>query len=345
VGSDEESSNKDLAAYLQSHKPPDLTLVLDSEFPVVVGEKAWDALELTAEQPYQVKRASAAAWSLLEVRAGIAASIVPPLATARLKWLPPERAGFESALNALCPAPLPADYRCEAQSEAGEAVMTVFGRAAHSGMNIQGGRNALVLLANALNGKLAPSPAADLLDFAVLAGRDLTGTGLGLTQRDPLWGQYSVNVAKIEPAGGGKLKLTINLRRIPPFTHEQIKQHLVRIVSDFNRRQESTLEMGGYFQDEPFTVPPDAKLVRKLLAIYERATGERAGPAIAGGATYAKRLPNAVAFGMWFPGQPYTGHDVNERISIQDLHRGVGVLLAALEHLAFGEPLRDPLQP
>ena len=39
VGSDEESDNHDMATYLQSHKPPRLTLVLDSEFPVVVGEK------------------------------------------------------------------------------------------------------------------------------------------------------------------------------------------------------------------------------------------------------------------------------------------------------------------
>ena len=90
---------------------------------------------------------------------------------------------------------------------------------------------------------------------------------------------------------------------------------------------------------------PEAKLVRGLLAIYERATGEKARPTIAGGATYAKRLPNAVAFGMWFPGQPYPGHDVNERIAIKDLHRGVVVLLAALDDLASREPLVDPLQP
>jgi len=40
VGSDEESDNKDMAEYLNDHQPPDYTLVLDSEFPVVVGEKA-----------------------------------------------------------------------------------------------------------------------------------------------------------------------------------------------------------------------------------------------------------------------------------------------------------------
>lgn len=53
VGSDEESENQDFASYLKTHQPPDLTLVLDSEFPVVVGEKAWDALTLTVAQPYE----------------------------------------------------------------------------------------------------------------------------------------------------------------------------------------------------------------------------------------------------------------------------------------------------
>ena len=47
VGSDEESGNKDIATYLKTHQPPDYSLVLDSAFPVVVGEKAWNALYLT----------------------------------------------------------------------------------------------------------------------------------------------------------------------------------------------------------------------------------------------------------------------------------------------------------
>src|SRR4051812_40868230 len=44
VGSDEESGATDITRYLASHAPPSYSLVLDSEFPVVVGEKAWDGL-------------------------------------------------------------------------------------------------------------------------------------------------------------------------------------------------------------------------------------------------------------------------------------------------------------
>jgi acetylornithine deacetylase/succinyl-diaminopimelate desuccinylase-like protein len=64
VGTDEESANEDIATYLKTHAAPDVTLVLDSEFPVVVGEKAWDALELTVTDPFRTKAGATGDWVL-----------------------------------------------------------------------------------------------------------------------------------------------------------------------------------------------------------------------------------------------------------------------------------------
>lgn len=344
VGSDEESANEDLATYLKTHKAPDLTLVLDSDFPVVVGEKAWDALELTVAAPYQRRNRSSASWTIVHLDAGVTPSIVPQRAVARVRWAG-EPSGRAAAARTLCPANVPKDYRCEVEADGDGVVVTATGRAAHSGMNLEGGRNALVFLARALQGKVQPSGAADLLEFAAIAGKDLHGAGLGITENDPLWGRYGVNVATMKETQDGKLKLTINLRRIPGMTGEQLKAHLTRQVEAFSGTTGVRVEVGGFFQDTPFVVPPDAKLVQRLLSAYERATGTPAKPAIAGGGTYAKRLPNAIAFGMWFPGSPYPGHDVNERIPVADLHRGVDVLLEALSDLAYSAPLVDPLRP
>ncbi|TMA26765.1 MAG: M20 family metallopeptidase [Deltaproteobacteria bacterium] len=86
-------------------------------------------------------------------------------------------------------------------------------------------------------------------------------------------------------------------------------------------------------------------MVRRLMDAYTRVTGERPPPAISGGGTYAKRIPRAIAFGMWFPGKPYPGHDVDERISIADLERGYDVLLEAVRDIATGPPLREPFAP
>jgi predicted dipeptidase len=346
VGSDEESTNLDFASYLETHEAPDVTLVLDSMFPVVVGEKAWDALALTVTEPYGVRGPGPQPWTLTGLEAGVTPSIVPAQAVARLRWASPDRAGFASALETVCPDPVPAEYTCTASGTPDAVTVTVGGRAAHSGMNLEGGRNALVLLANALDGNLRRSGAADLLAFAAFAGSDLHGGSLGLAGEDPLWGRYGVNVATVAPVDDAKLRLTINLRRIPPMTHEQIRAHLTRQVEAFvSERGVPPFEIGGYFDDEPFSVSPDARLVRRLMAAYEKSTGQTAPPAISGGGTYAKRLPNAVAFGMWFPGSPYPGHDVDERVPLTDLHRGVGVLLEALDDLAYSPPLRDPLRP
>ncbi len=343
VGSDEESENQDFATYLKAHEAPDVTLVLDSEFPVVVGEKAWDALALTVSDPFRSRRSSGAPWAIVDLKAGITPSIVPPAAAARLRWTASDRSGYAAAMTALCPASPPAGYGCQAKAERDGAVLTTRGRAAHSGMNLEGGRNALVFLANLLAGKVEPSGAADLLAFASLAGKDLHGGTLGLEQKDPLWGRFSVNVATIEAAKTGGLTLTINLRRIPPMTHQQVRAHLAGRVAAFATERSVAIEVGGFFGDEPFVVAPDAPLVKRLMAAYGRATGERAVPAIAGGGTYAKRLPNAIAFGMWFPGQPYPGHDIDERVPIADLQRGMTVLLEALGDLAYSPLVSNPL--
>src|SRR4051794_34860705 len=74
VGSDEESANTDVSTYLASHAAPAYSLVLDSEFPVVVGEKAWDGL---AVFPADLDPGSGKPWQIEQIHAGLAASIVP----------------------------------------------------------------------------------------------------------------------------------------------------------------------------------------------------------------------------------------------------------------------------
>jgi hypothetical protein len=48
---------------------------------------------------------------------------------------------------------------------------------------------------------------------------------------------------------------------------------------------------------------------------------------------------------MWFPGQPYPGHDLDEKISIKDLERGERVLIHALTDIATGKKIEEPFKP
>ncbi len=349
VGSEEESSATEMKEYLETHKAPDYSLVLDSEFPVVVGEKAWDGLGLIT--PLTEHAGVTKPFRVEAIDAGLSPSIVPDRAEVKLLWTrkgAPEWTSLESELKKF---KMPEGTRLVVSAEDDRMRVIAYGKSAHSGVNLTGGRNALVALAKALEGKLPGGGADDLLAFARLAGQDFSGTGLGITDNDPVWGRYAVNVATVKPVekDPSKVELYINLRRIPPRTGAQSKAHLLSVVEQFNKRTGAALtfdEDNSYFADEPLGFDSNAKIVKRLMADYSLATGvKNPKPAISGGGTYAKRLPNAIAFGMWFPGKPYPGHDVDEKISIADLQKGARVLIYALTDLATGEKLDAPFAP
>jgi|SRR5215212_6093902 len=351
VGSEEESKAGEMPEYLKTHAAPDYSLVLDSEFPVVVGEKAWDGLAV-AVTSLADRGESPIPYSVASLEAGLAPSIVPDRAEIRLRWKPGRPMNWDNVIAGLQAVPMPEGTRLVVGESPDADVIRVvaYGKSAHAGVNITGGRNALVALARAFDGKLPPGGANDLLAFARLAGQDLYGTGLGITDSDPVWGRYAVNVATVKPSTNdpAKTRLFINLRRTPPRTGPQSKAFLEQFVRDFNARTGASLAVLGdesYFEDEPLGFDPNAKLVRRLMNVYARATGEKAKPAISGGGTYAKRLPNAIAFGMWFPGKPYPGHDLDEKIPIDDLERGARVLVYALTDIATGKKIEEPFKP
>lgn len=347
VGSDEESTNNDVTTYLKTHQPPDYTLVVDSNFPVIAGEKAWNSLSLTTDAKSE-RAGTTKPWTIEMIEAGLATSIVPERAEVQLRWKGEAPANWEPLIESIKAAPRPEETRVATQANGEILRIVAYGHSAHAGVNLEGGRNALVALARVLDGKLRPGGADDLLAFVRTAGADIYGTGLGITDRDPLWGRYAVNIATIKPnADDSRLStLTINIRRIPPLTGPQLKAKMEQFVADFNKRTGAALSATGFYDDEPLSFNPNAKIIRRLLADYAVATGSKdPKPAISGGGTYAKRLPNAIAFGMWFPDKPYPGHDLNEKNPIADLQKGTKVLIHALVDIATGPRIEEAFKP
>jgi succinyl-diaminopimelate desuccinylase len=344
IGSDEESNNTDVTQYLKTHQPPDYTLVLDSEFPVVVGEKAWNSLSLTTDA--KSKRPGVTKpYGVSFIDAGLSASIVPDRAEVKLLWDSEWLTDWQPVIDAVKAAKLPPDTRIATQAIGTTLRIVAYGHSSHAGVNLESGRNALVALARALDGLLPTGGANDLLAFVRTAGADIYGTGLGITDSDPLWGRYAVNIATIKPSQTDpKLStLTINIRRTPPRTRPQLQAKMEELVSAFNRRTGASLTATGFYGDEPLAFDPNSKIVKRLLADYAAATGTKnPKPAISGGGTYAKRLPNSIAFGMWFHDKPYPGHDVDEKNPIADLQKGAKVLIYALVDIATGPKIEKP---
>lgn len=336
VGTTEESSSEDLTRYLAANRPPDLSLVLDSDFPVIIGEKAWNALEVSSTEPERTSPDGGL--RVLGIRAGTATSIVPD--EARLLV---EGRHARAFVETLARKPPPEGIRFEADAADDRAALIVRGKAAHAGVNLAGGRNALVALARLVGDDLPPGATSHLLAFARKAGEDVVGTGLDLLEDTPLWGRYAVNVATLGPNARGVLTLTTNLRRVPPKSGRELRLHLEAQVARFAAARGIELSVSGYFDSKLWAVSPDAPIVKRLLAVHRRVTGKTSPPLVSGGGTYAKRMPNAVPFGFWPNEAPYPGHDVDEAMSRGDLERGGRILLAALLDLATGAPMTDPL--
>lgn len=351
VGSDEESGSADMGIYLKDHKAPDYSLVLDSAFPVVVGEKAWNALWVQTAPVERPGRTEP--YCVDSLNAGLSPSIVPDQARLGLKWKA-GAADWAPLMARLRAKALPPGTRLQMKAEGATLEVATSGKSAHGGVNLEGGRNALMALASVVKDELPSGGADDLLAFARQAGSDLYGDGLGLTEQDPLWGRAAVNVAMAGPSAqivklgapiAGAWSLLINIRTPPPLFGQTLQDRMEAQVAAFNQRTGAGLTTHGFYRDTPLVFDPQAKLVKRLMADYTKATGEHPAPAISGGGTYAKRIPNAIAFGMWFPDKPYPGHDVDEKVPVADLTRGEKVLIEALVDLACGAPIQDPLKP
>lgn len=80
--------------------------------------------------------------------------------------------------------------------------------------------------------------------------------------------------------------------------------------------------------------PKENPNVQKLSTVYEKMTGLDGSPVTTTGATYARSMPNTVAFGPSFPGQKGIAHNKNEYMTVADLMKNFEIYTLALYALA-----------
>ena len=79
---------------------------------------------------------------------------------------------------------------------------------------------------------------------------------------------------------------------------------------------------------------PAKPLIKALQKAYTEVTGEEAELLAIGGGTYAKTMPNVVAFGPVFPGQTYKIHEEDECWSVEDIMKNAHIMAKVLVELA-----------
>jgi succinyl-diaminopimelate desuccinylase len=84
----------------------------------------------------------------------------------------------------------------------------------------------------------------------------------------------------------------------------------------------------------PLFIPKDSPLIRDLSEAFFEVTGKYPQVMAIGGGTYAKALPNVVAFAPFPSGLLDLAHQTDEHLGVEDLLSSVLVLKTAMLRLA-----------
>lgn len=296
-GTDEETLWRCMSRYNELEETATLGFAPDSSFPLTYAEKG--LLQVKLHGPGS---------DFLQLEAGEAFNVVPAKASYQGAFLEKVIAGLRAAGF---------DYEETADE------VTVLGVPKHAKDAAQG-VNAIVRLAKVLQ-LLAPHPTLSFIADAV--GEDATGSHLFGPILDEPSGSLSFNIAglTITPE---RSEIRIDLR-IPVLAD---KEDLVRILSKKAADYQLTYEEFDYLA--PLYVPKDSELVSTLMGIYQEKTGDNSPAMSSGGATFARTMPNCVAFGALFPGAEQTEHQANERAKLDDLYKAMDIYAETIRRLA-----------
>ena len=121
--------------------------------------------------------------------------------------------------------------------------------------------------------------------------------------------------------------LTLDLRLPHDSDNDKLVKNVDEAVNKYGLSEEHDIGPALY-------VDPNSELVQKLHESYVQFTNDHEhGPQTIGGGTYAKEMPNCVAFGCEFPGKNHHMHEENELISLDDLLTAAAIYAQSLYNL------------
>ena len=312
LGCYEETGSADVKYYL-SHggEVPVMGFTPDGEYPVINGEKG--IINATFSKTYT----QAGPLKLVAIKGGSAPNVVPSHAYA----------DFE------CDADM-AEHICKLYSTAikfsrrqGGFRVEAFGISAH-GSTPGLGENAIGRLMMALDNLPLDGELADAVHFlATRLGMETEGESAGIYLHDEISGALSLNWGTIR-GDADKLSLKINYRY--PVTY---------VYDDCGPAFNAAFAAAGFNLDAEthkakLYIPADSELVSSLMKVYTEQTGLPGEPKSIGGGTYAKSIPNLLAFGPIFPGDEIREHKPDEYITIDNLVKNAQIIAAAMYELA-----------
>ncbi|NJP40794.1 M20 family metallopeptidase [Oscillospiraceae bacterium HV4-5-C5C] len=296
LGLDEESGSDCMKRYAETEQLPAAAFTPDAEFPVIHAEKG--LLQFSLGLSWSETAAPDARLTLLEARAGTRPNVVPGVC--QLTWrLPDGSLEPETVMGVMGHASLPQD----AENAISKAMEQAYLRLAAAGLS---------------------QPWLDFYHERI--GTRYDGSLMGLAGADAVSGPLTFNAGVLQ-LDAQQARLTCDIRY--PVTWD---------VAELRQKIRSACEPYGveYIEDHhsaPLYLSKDQPLVAILTRIYNEQTGEQAEPIAIGGGTYARSLPNTVAFGPVFPGQPGVCHQTGEYADLASLERSEAIYTEAFRQL------------
>ncbi len=311
-GTNEETGSADVKYYLaHGGEVPVMGFTPDGEYPVINGEKG------IINATFSCEYTQSGDLKLLSIRGGTAPNVVPAHACAKLSC-PKELTTRLAKLKAPNVRFTATDYGIFVEAE---------GVSAH-GSTPGLGENAIGRLLIALDTLPLSGEAARVIRFlAVSLGMETDGTSAGIALHDNISGGLTLNLGTLT-ADENHLALKINYRY--PVTREY-KDCAPVLNAKF---AEAGFTLDSEVHKAKLYIPEDSQLVQTLMKVYREQTGLDGNPKCIGGGTYAKTLPNTLAFGPIFPGDEVREHKPDEYISIDNLMRNAQVIAAAMYEMA-----------
>ncbi|MET3558366.1 putative dipeptidase [Streptococcus rupicaprae] len=296
-GTDEETLWRCMNRYNALEKPATMGFAPDASFPLTYAEKGLLQAKLLGPGAAD-----------LELEVGQAYNVVPAKASYRGQWLSEVKAELDR-LNF-------------AYEEDGDTI-TVLGFSRHA-KDAAKGINALVRLAKALQIK-SDHPVLRFIAEAV--GEDATASKLfGLITDEPS-GDLSFNIAGLTLTKD-RSEIRLDLRLPVLADKEALVAKLTEVAADYGLTYQEFDYLASLY------VPLDSELITTLMAVYQEKTGDLTPAKSSGGATFARTMPNCVAYGACFPGGLQTEHQENECISLADMVRAMDIYAEAIYRLA-----------
>ncbi len=322
LGLDEESNWDGMKYYLQKEKAPDFGIVPDADFPLVQCEKGLLEFYLVKENKNATTHQPV---SLVSMSGGTAPNMVAAFVEIRLSGGNGYLKGIADELQIKAAKK---DYNVKISFDEEELIVEVTGTSAHAALP-ERGKNAISMAMDLLDGlQFANADANELINFYnTNIGFSLDGSNISCAMEDNLSGKLSFNVGEIL-FDQNEARLTLDIRYPVTKSQELVCQALEAALCGTGFSLEVFDHIQSIYQES------DNPIVVTLIDIYREISGDQlTQPSIIGGATFARAIPNCMAFGALFPGDPELEHQVDERVEIAQLMRAGQIYAEAIYRL------------